>query len=69
MTFITGSIARTAQHKASVFGYPEAAFEVFRLAGATRCTDGGEIETLPPKKGALQLPIFGLCLLWPNSWR
>jgi len=38
---ITGSIARSASRRYLV--YPEADFEVFRLAGATRCTDGNEI--------------------------
>ena len=38
---ITGSIARSASRRYLV--YPEADFEVFRPAGATRCTDGGEI--------------------------
>ena len=31
------------QRKAPVFNYAESDFEVFRPAGATRCTDGGEI--------------------------
>jgi len=38
---ITGSIAHSASRRYLV--YSEADFEVFRLAGATRCTDGGEI--------------------------
>ena len=29
------------------FVYSEADFEVFRPAGATRCTDGGEISSMP----------------------
>jgi len=37
----TGSIARSATRRYLI--YPEADFEVFRPAGATRCTDGGEI--------------------------
>jgi len=37
----TGSIARSASRRYLV--YSEADFEVFRPAGATRCTDGGEI--------------------------
>ena len=39
--FITGSIAPSAN--LPVFSLLEADFEVFRRAGATRCTDGGEI--------------------------
>ena len=35
---ITGSIARSAARR--YFSYSEADFEVFRPAGATRCTDG-----------------------------
>jgi len=38
---ITGSIARSATRRYLI--YSEADFEVFRPAGATRCTDGGEI--------------------------
>jgi len=41
VTIITGSIARSASHRYLI--YSEADFEVFRPAGATRCTDGGEI--------------------------
>jgi len=41
MYMITGSIARTATRR--YFIYSEADFEVFRPAGATRCTDVGEI--------------------------
>jgi len=37
----TGSIARSATRRYLI--YSEADFEVFRSAGATRCTDGGEI--------------------------
>ena len=37
----TGSIARSATRRYLI--YSEADFEVFRPAGATRCTDGGEI--------------------------
>jgi len=39
---VTGSIARSASRWYLV--YSEADFEVFRPAGATRCTDGGEIS-------------------------
>ena len=38
---ITGSIARSAKRRYLI--YSEDDFEVFRPAGATRCTDGGEI--------------------------
>jgi len=38
---ITGSIARSATRR--YLSYSEADFEVFRPAGATRCTDRGEI--------------------------
>ena len=38
---VTGSIARSATHQ--YLTYSEADFEFFRPAGATRCTDGGEI--------------------------
>ena len=38
---VTGSIARRASRRYLI--YSEADFEVFRPAGATRCTDGGEI--------------------------
>ena len=38
---ITGSIARSATRR--YLSYSEADFEVFRPAGATRCTDGIEI--------------------------
>jgi len=37
----TGSIARSARRRYLI--YSEADFEVFRPAGATHCTDGGEI--------------------------
>jgi len=37
----TGSIARSAKRRYLI--YSEADFEVFLPAGATRCTDGGEI--------------------------
>jgi len=40
-SIFTGSIARSASRHYLV--YSEADFEVFRPAGATRCTDGGEI--------------------------
>jgi len=39
--FFTGSIARSASRRYLI--YSEADFEVFRPAGATRYTDGGEI--------------------------
>jgi len=38
---VTGSIARSANCRYLI--YSDADFEVFRPAGATRCTDGGEI--------------------------
>ena len=38
---ITARIARSA--KCRYVSYSETDFEVFRHAGATRCTDGGEI--------------------------
>jgi len=38
---ITGSIAHSAKRR--YISYSEADFVVFRPAGATRCTDGGEI--------------------------
>ena len=38
---VTGSIARSARRRYLI--YSEADFEVFRPAGATRCTDGDEI--------------------------
>ena len=41
ISLITGSIARSASRWYLM--YSEADFEVFRPAGATRCTDGGEI--------------------------
>jgi len=41
LCIFTGSIARSAKRR--YLSYPEADFEVFHLAGATRCTDGGEI--------------------------
>jgi len=41
LQFFTGSIACSASRWYLV--YSEADFEVFRPAGATRCTDGGEI--------------------------
>jgi len=39
--FVTGGIARSASRRYLI--YSQADFEVFRPAGATRCTDGGEI--------------------------
>jgi len=41
LAIITGSIARSATRR--YLSYSEADFEVFCPAGATRCTDGGEI--------------------------
>jgi len=38
---VTGSIARSARRLYLI--YSDAHFEVFRPAGATRCTDGGKI--------------------------
>ena len=43
---ITGSIARSASRRYLI--YSEADFEVFRSAGATRCTDGVKFGTEPP---------------------
>ena len=40
VSLITGSIARSARRRYLI--YSEADFEVFRPAGATRCTDGGK---------------------------
>ena len=40
-SLITGSIARSSKRR--YLRYSEADLEVFRPAGATRCTDGGEI--------------------------
>jgi len=42
LSFITGSIARSATRRFFLI-YSDADFEVFRPAGATRCTDCGEI--------------------------
>jgi len=39
--FVTGSIARSATCR--YLSYPEIDFQVFCRAGATRCTDGGEL--------------------------
>ena len=44
---ITGSIASSA--KRGYLSYSEADFEVFRSAGATRCTDGGQIWHRGPR--------------------
>jgi len=41
LCIFTGSIARSAKRR--YLSYSEADFDVFRLAGSTRCTDGGEI--------------------------
>jgi len=41
VSFFTGSIARSASRRYLI--YSEADFEVFRPAGATRYTNGGEI--------------------------
>ena len=40
---VTGSIRLRAAQICRYLVYSEADFEVFRHAGATRCTDGGEI--------------------------
>ena len=48
---ITGSIARSARRRYII--YSEADFEVFRPAGATRCTDG---VTFGTKEGTGPLP-------------
>jgi len=45
---MTGSIARSATRR--YLSYSEADFEVFRSAGATRSTDGGEIWRGPHAK-------------------
>ena len=44
--FVTGSIARSATRRYLI--YSEADFEVFRPAGATRCTDGVKFGTESP---------------------
>jgi len=41
VNIVTGSIARSAKRR--YLSNTEADFEVFRPAGATRCTDGAEI--------------------------
>jgi len=41
LVIFTGSIVRSATRRYLI--YSEADFEVFRPAGATRCTDWGEI--------------------------
>jgi len=58
-TLITGSIARSAKRRYLI--YSEADFEVFRPAGATRCTDGGEIwhGGTPIKYNSLQCCEYG----------
>jgi len=61
-SFVTGSIARSATHR--YLSYSEADFEVFRPAGATHCTDGGEIwhggGTFGPLLHAKFPPKFGM---------
>jgi len=42
ISVITGSIARSAKHW--YISYSKGDFEVYRPAGATRCTDAGEIS-------------------------
>ena len=51
LTLFTGSIARSATRRYLV--YSEANFEVFRPAGATRCTDGVKFGTDEGTKGRL----------------
>ena len=41
LSIFTGSIASSAKRR--YLNYSDADFEVFRLAGSTGCTDGGEI--------------------------
>jgi len=41
LSFFTGSIVRSASRR--YLNYSEADFEDFRLAGATCCTDAGDI--------------------------
>jgi len=43
LCIFTGSIARSA--KCRYLSYPEADFQVFHLAGATRCTHGVKFDT------------------------
>jgi len=40
-SFITGSTASSAKRQYISYSDSEGDFEVFRQAGATRCTDGG----------------------------
>ena len=54
--FVTGSIARSAMRRYLM--YSEANFEVFRPAGATRCTDGGEIRHGERAIGPSSMPNF-----------
>jgi len=56
LSFFTGSIARSASHQYLI--YSEADFEVFRPAGATRCTDGGEICHGEGTEGPSSMPNF-----------
>jgi len=56
----TGSIARSAT--SWYLNYSEANFEVFRPAGATRCSDGGEIW-----QGGGDLRSPPLCQISPPS--
>jgi len=43
VSILTGSIARSVTRR--YLNYSEVDFDVFRPAGATSCTDGGEICT------------------------
>jgi len=65
LCFFTGSIAHSAKRR--YLSYSEADFEVFRPAGATRCTDGGEIwhgggpkvpSSVPTKFGTEEVQTF-----------
>ena len=56
--FLTGSIARSATRQ--YLRYSEADFEVFHHAGATRCTDGGEIWHVPSSMPSFT-PIGAAC--------
>jgi len=48
---VAGSIARNAKRR--YLSYSEADFEVFRPAGATRCTDGVKFVTEEKTEGPL----------------
>ena len=47
----TGSIASSAKRRYKLISYSKADLEAFRPAGATRCTDGGEIWHEVGKEG------------------